>query len=163
MALSNLHDLYLHELKDIYNAENQILKALPKMIKSASNEKLKAAFEEHLEVTRAQVERLDGLFEKLDERAKGKTCKAMKGLIEEGKEMMEEKADPDVMDAGLIAAAQRIEHYEIAAYGTARTYAKMLGDEEAAKLLQKTLDEEGQTDKLLSKLAESVVNVQAKN
>jgi ferritin-like metal-binding protein YciE len=131
------------------------------MAKAAADDQLKQAFTDHLEETKGHVERLEQIFETLGKRAGGKTCKAMQGLVEEGKEMMEEDAEPEVMDAGLIAAAQRVEHYEIAAYGTVRTYAKLLGDEKAAKILQATLDEEGAADKKLTKLAESSINVQA--
>ena len=161
MALGSLHDLYVEELRDLYNAENQLLKALPKMARAASDESLRAAFEEHLEVTRGQVDRLDRIFKKLGEKPTGKKCVAMEGLIKEGKEMMEENAAPAVLDAALIAAAQKVEHYEIAGYGTVRTYARMLGYEEAADLLQETLDEEGETDQKLTDLAESVINVEA--
>ena len=158
MQLKTLEDLFIHELKDLYNAENQITKALPKMAKAASSPELKAAFEEHLEQTRGQIARLDQVFEKLGRASSGVVCKAMKGLVEEGEEMVSEEADPDVKDAGLIAAAQRVEHYEMAGYGTARTFAQQLGHTEVANLLQQTLDEEGETDKKLTKLAESRVN-----
>jgi ferritin-like metal-binding protein YciE len=161
MKLDSLEKLYVDELRDLYNAENQLLKALPKMAKRASHQELKQAFEEHLEQTKGQVERLEEIFEKLDEKPTGKTCKAMKGLVEEGSEFMKEDGDESVLDAGLISAAQKVEHYEIAAYGTVRTFANMLGDNEAAELLQRTLDEEGETDKRLTELAESVVNVDA--
>ena len=161
MALGSLHDLYVEELRDLYNAENQLLKALPRMAKAASDETLRAAFVEHLEVTRGQVARLDRIFKKLGARPTGKKCVAMEGLIEEGKELMAEDAEPAVLDAALIAAAQKVEHYEIAGYGTVRTYARMLGYEEAADLLQETLDEEGETDQRLTDLAESVINVEA--
>lgn len=161
MELETLQDLYVDELRDIYNAENQLVKALPKMAKAASDENLKQAFTDHLEQTKGHVERLDKLFEKLGEKATGKKCKAMEGLVEEGKEMIEEDAEPQVKDAGLIAAAQRVEHYEMAAYGTVHAYAKLLGDDQAAKLLQQTLDEEGAADKKLTKLAESVINLEA--
>jgi ferritin-like metal-binding protein YciE len=161
MALDSLHDLYVEELRDLYNAENQLLKALPKMARAASDESLSAAFLEHLEVTRGQVDRLDRIFKKLGEKPTGKKCVAMEGLIKEGKEMMEEDAEPAVLDAALIAAAQKVEHYEIAGYGTVRTYARLLGYEEAADLLQETLDEEGETDQKLTDLAESVINVEA--
>ena len=161
MKMRTLHDLFVDQLKDLYNAENQLVKALPKMAKNASNPQLKQAFTKHLEETKGHVERLEQVFDLLGAPAKGKTCKAMKGLIEEGKEMMDEDAEPEVMDAGLIAAAQRVEHYEIAGYGCVRTYAQMLGNEKAAKLLQQTLDEEGKTDKLLTDLAESVINLEA--
>jgi ferritin-like metal-binding protein YciE len=161
MEMDSLRELYVDELKDLYSAEKQILQALPKMVKKASNEKLKAAFQEHLEVTQKQVERLDKVFEEIGKAARGKKCKAMEGLIEEGKEMMQEDMEPEVMDAALIAAAQRIEHYEIAGYGTVRTYAQLLGEQNQAKLLQQTLDEEGDADKKLTQLAESQINVEA--
>ena len=161
MHMQDLQDLYVEELRDLYNAEKQLVKALPKMAKKASHDELKQAFTTHLEETKGHVERLEQIFEKLGKRAGGKTCKAMQGIVEEGKEMMEEDAEPDVMDAALIAAAQRAEHYEIAAYGTVRTYAKLLGDNQAARVLQTTLDEEGKTDKLLTDLAESSINVDA--
>jgi ferritin-like metal-binding protein YciE len=161
MKLGSLHDLYVDELRDLYNAENQLLKALPKMAKAASSPDLKAAFEEHLVVTEGQVERLTRIFKQLGERPTGKKCVAMEGLIEEGKELMEEDAEPAVLDAALIGAAQRVEHYEMAGYGCVRTYARMLGYEDAARLLQETLDEEGEADKALTELAESVINVEA--
>jgi ferritin-like metal-binding protein YciE len=161
MKLDSLKKLYIEELRDLYSAENQILKALPKMAKAASPEQLKAAFNEHLEQTKGHVKRLETIFEKLDESPKGKTCKAMEGLVEEGSEMISEKAEPEIRDAGLIAAAQRVEHYEIAGYGTVRTYAKLLNETAAAKLLQETLDEEGETDKKLTDLAESLINREA--
>jgi len=161
MALESLHDLYVEELRDLYNAENQLLKALPKMARAASDPTLRAAFEEHLEVTRGQVDRLDRIFKRLGERATGKKCAAMEGLIEEGKEMMEEDAPPAVLDAALISAAQKVEHYEIASYGCVRTYARLHGYDDAAELLQETLDEEGEADKKLTELAESVINVEA--
>ena len=161
MQLQDLQDLFVEQLRDLYNAENQLLKALPRMAKASSNEQLAAAFEEHTEQTREHVARLEEIFENLEEKPKGKVCKAMKGLIEEGKEAMEEDAEPEVMDAALIAAAQRVEHYEIAGYGTVRAYAELLGDSRAAKILQKTLDEEGQTDKKLTALAEDLINIEA--
>jgi ferritin-like metal-binding protein YciE len=161
MEIDSLKKLYVDELKDLYSAEKQILQALPKMAKKASNTKLRQAFEEHLEVTRMQVERLDRIFELLGKSPRGKKCKGMEGLLEEGKEMMQEDMDDDVMDAALIAAAQRVEHYEIAGYGTVRTYAQLLGEKEHVKLLQQTLDEEGNTDKKLTLLAESEINVEA--
>jgi ferritin-like metal-binding protein YciE len=161
VKLRTLQDLYVEELRDLYNAENQLLKALPRMAKAASASPLKAAFEAHLEETRGQVARLEQIFEGLGARAKGKKCKAMEGLIEEGKDVLSEDAEPAVLDAALIAAAQKVEHYEMASYGTVRTWALMLGHDEAAELLQQTLDEEGAADKKLTKLAESVVNVEA--
>jgi ferritin-like metal-binding protein YciE len=161
MALQSLEDLFLEDLKDVYNAEHQILKALPRMAKKASAPELKRAFEQHLKQTETQVQRLERVFSSIGEKAKGKTCKGMQGLIEEGKEMMSEDIEADVLDAALIAAAQKVEHYEIAAYGTLRAYAEMLGNQQAAKLLQQTLDEEGETDKKLTQLAEQLVNVEA--
>jgi ferritin-like metal-binding protein YciE len=158
MSMNNMQDLYLHELKDIHNAEKQILQALPKMAKAASHQELRQAFEEHQRVTEEQVRRLETIFDDLGQKPSGKKCKGMEGLIEEGEEILSEDADPDVRDAALIAAAQRVEHYEIAAYGTARTYARHLGFDKHAELLQQTLDEEGQTDERLTKLAESRIN-----
>ena len=160
MEMDSLRKLYVDELKDLYSAEKQILQALPKMAKKATNEQLKKGFEMHLEETRMQVERLDRIFELLGKSPRGKKCKGMEGLLEEGKEMMQEDMDPEVMDAALIAAAQRVEHYEIAGYGTVRTYAQLLGENQHAKLLQQTLDEEGNTDKKLTQLAGSI-NVEA--
>ena len=161
MALDSLHDLYVDELRDLYNAENQLLKAQPRMARAANDGSLRAAFEEHLEVTRGQVDRLDRIFKKLGARPTGKKCVAMEGLVEEGKKLMAEDSEPAVLDAALIAAAQKVEHYEIAGYGTVRTYARQLGYEEAADLLQETLDEEGEADQTLTDLAESVINVEA--
>jgi len=158
MALESMQDLYLHELKDIYSAEKQILAALPKMAEAANHKALQRAFQEHLVMTQEQVKRLETIFTDLDEKPTGKKCKGMEGLLEEGKEILEEKADPDVRDAALIAAAQRVEHYEIAAYGTARTYALELGFHNHAELLQTTLDEEGDTDKRLNSLALNRIN-----
>lgn len=161
MTLSTLHDLYVDELKDLYNAEHQLLKALPKMAKAASDPQLAEAFTAHLAETKGQVDRLETIFKELDASPKGRKCKAMEGLLEEGKELMAEDADPTVMDAALITAAQRVEHYEMAGYGCVRTFARLLGYEEAADLLQETLDEEGAADKKLTKLAETVINVEA--
>jgi ferritin-like metal-binding protein YciE len=160
MSLDSLHDLYVDELKDLYNAENQLLKALPRLAKAASAPELKAAFTEHLEVTRKQVERLETIFAGLEVSPKGKKCKAMEGLVEEGKEVIDEEGDPSVKDAALIAAAQRVEHYEMAGYGCVRTFAKLLGYEDAVVLLQETLNEEGDADKKLTELAESVINAE---
>jgi ferritin-like metal-binding protein YciE len=160
MELNTLKELYVDELKDIYSAENQLLKALPKMAKAASSDELRTAFEEHLEQTRTHVERLEGIFKALDESPKGKKCKGMEGLIAEGAEMIEEDADPEVKDAGLISAAQRVEHYEMAAYGCVRTYAQLLGETDAASTLQETLNEEGDTDKQLTGIAQRI-NVEA--
>lgn len=161
MSMDSLNDLYVEELKDLYNAENQLLKALPKMAKKASAPELKRAFQDHLEQTKTHVNRLEQIFEGLDEKPTGKTCKAMKGLVEEGKEVIGEDGDESVLDAALIGAAQRVEHYEMAGYGCVRTFATLLGENAAAKLLQKTLDEEGMTDKKLTSLAESIINVEA--
>ena len=161
MALDSLEKLFVEELRDVYHAEKQILKALPKMAKATENKQLRSAFEEHQQQTERQVERLEKIFEGLDLAPRGKKCKGMEGLLEEGKDMMEEDADPDVRDAALISSAQRVEHYEIAAYGTLRTYARRLGNNQAVKLLQETLDEEGATDEKLTRLAESVVNPKA--
>jgi ferritin-like metal-binding protein YciE len=154
MKLASMQDLYVEELKDLYSAENQILKALPKMAKAAESQALRSAFEEHEHQTREQVRRLEQIFDKLDTDAKGKVCKGMQGLLAEGDEFIGEKPEPQVMDAGLISLAQRVEHYEIAGYGSVRTYAQQLGLQEDAQLLQQTLDEEGMTDKKLTKLAE---------
>ncbi len=161
MALKTLHDLYVNELKDLYNAEQQILKALPKMAKAASSPDLAKAFTDHLEETKGQIERLETIFTELDVSPKGKKCKAMEGLLQEGKDVMAEDADPSVMDAALICAAQRVEHYEMAGYGCVRTFARLLGFDNAAELLQETLDEEGTADKKLTDLAESAINVEA--
>jgi len=161
MKLDTLKKLYVEELRDVYNAEQQLVKALPKMAKAASSDELREALELHLDETKGHVERLDQIFESLDESAKGKTCKAMKGLIEEGSEILEEKGEDSVLDAGIIAAAQKVEHYEIATYGTLRTWADLLNQDEAAGLLQETLDEEGEADKKLNELAEEIVNPEA--
>jgi ferritin-like metal-binding protein YciE len=161
MKLATLSDLLVHELRDLYSAENQITKALPKMVKAAHSEALQKAFQEHLEVTERQIERLNEVFEALDKSSLGPKCEAMEGLLAEGKHLMSEDADPSVMDAGLIAAAQRVEHYEIAGYGCARTFARLLGHDKIADLLQQTLDEEAQADVTLTELAESEINEQA--
>jgi ferritin-like metal-binding protein YciE len=158
VSLDTLQDLYLEELKDLYSAETQLLKALPKMADAANNDELRTAFREHLEVTQEQVRRLDTIFDELQQKPSGKHCKGMEGLIKEGDEIIQEKADPDVRDAALIAAAQRVEHYEIAGYGTLRTYAKQLGFDNQAKLLEETLKEESRTDERLTKLAEGRIN-----
>jgi ferritin-like metal-binding protein YciE len=161
MDIDSLQKLFVHELKDLYSAENQILKALPKMADKASSPELRQAFEMHHKQTEEQVRRLEQIFDSLEHQPGGHKCVGMEGLIEEGEDVMKDAEDDAVRDAGMIAAAQRVEHYEIAAYGTARTYARMLGNEEAAQLLQQTLDEEGETDKKLTKLAESRVNPKA--
>lgn len=161
MHLQNLQDLYVEQLRDLYSAENQLVKALPKMAKAASNEQLSQSFLDHLEETKGHVERLKELFDKMGKKPTGKVCKAMEGLIAEGKEAIEEDAEPDVLDAGLIAAAQRVEHYEMAGYGTVRSFAKLLGDKDALRILTQTFDEESAADKKLSKLAESTINIEA--
>jgi ferritin-like metal-binding protein YciE len=161
MKLGSLQELYVEELKDLYSAENQLLQALPKMAKAASSSDLRTAFEDHLEQTRDQVERLEKIFKKLDASPKGKKCKAMEGLIEESNELLTDEAEPAVLDAALIAAAQRVEHYEMAGYGSVRTFARLLRDQEAADLLQETLDEEEAADKKLTELAETTINVEA--
>lgn len=161
MKLSTLNELYIQELKDLYSAENQIVKALPQMVEAASSPELKSGFTEHLNQTKQHIVRLEKIFTKMDKSSGGKFCKGMEGVLAEAKELLKQQAEPDVLDAGLIAAAQHVEHYEIAGYGTCRTYAKLLGDEEAANLLQQTLNEEEMTDRKLSKLAESGINVEA--
>jgi ferritin-like metal-binding protein YciE len=161
MKLETLKALYIHELKDLYSAEKQIIKALPKMVKAASNKQLAAGFKEHLEQTKEQVARLERILTSHDESNRGPKCEGMEGLIKEGDELIEEDAEDEVRDAGLIAAAQRIEHYEIAGYGCARTYAELLEDPDSAELLQTTLTEESDTDKKLTNLAKSVINIRA--
>ena len=161
MALDSLKQLYVEQLRDLYSAETQILKALPQMAEKASHPQLRDAFRQHEQVTREQVRRLDGIFEELGEKPGGHHCKGMEGLLKEGKEMLKEKGDDSVRDAGLIAAAQRVEHYEIAGYGCVRTYAEQLGLQSQARTLQQTLDEEGQTDHLLTGLAERIINPDA--
>ena len=161
MSMDSLKDLYIDELKDLYNAENQLLKALPKMAKKASAPELKRAFQDHLAQTEGHVNRLEKIFNGMGEKPNGKVCKAMKGLVEEGKEVIEEDGDASVLDAALIGAAQRVEHYEIAGYGVVRTFASLLGEEDAMGLLQRTLNEEAEADKKLTKLAESIINVEA--
>jgi len=161
MELDSLKKLYIHELQDLYDAEHQLLKALPKMSRAASSEELGAAFDRHLDETQQQVERLEKAFSLLKIKPTRLSCKGMKGLIEEGEELIKEDGDPAVKDAGLIAAAQRVEHYEIAAYGCARTYAEMLGQEKAVELLQNSLDEERAADEALTGLAEDVINFEA--
>ncbi|HEX3053096.1 MAG TPA: ferritin-like domain-containing protein [Aggregatilineaceae bacterium] len=160
MALKSLQDFLVDELKDLYDAEHQITKALPKMQKVASSDKLKTAFEEHLTQTENQIDRLEQAFEHLGKKATRKHCKGVEGLISEGDELIKEGGDPDTVDAALIAAAQKVEHYEMASYGSARTYAQILGMDEVAELLQATLDEEGATDKKLTQIAKNV-NVKA--
>ena len=158
MKLDTLRQLYINELRDLYNAENQLIKALPKMAKAAASKELRKALEEHLEQTKGHIDRLEQLFGRLDEKPKGKTCRGMKGLIEEGAEILEEDGEESVLDAGIIVAAQKVEHYEIAGYGSVRTFANLLGENEAAGILQKTLDEESEADELLTVLADEIVN-----
>jgi ferritin-like metal-binding protein YciE len=161
MELQTLKDLYIHELKDLFSAEQQLVRALPKMAKAASNKELAAGFQEHLEQTKGHAQRLEQILSSHQQTTRGPKCKGMEGIVAEGAEMIEEEADNEVKDAGLIAAAQRVEHYEMAGYGTTRTYAELLGDKEGAKLLGLTLEEERQTDQKLSKLAKSALNVAA--
>jgi ferritin-like metal-binding protein YciE len=161
MELETLRELYVDELKDLYSAENQILKALPRMIKAASNPDLRRALTQHEQVTRRQVQRLERIFKDLDESPRGKKCHGMEGLLEEGKELIAEKPEPEVLDAGLISKAQHVEHYEMAGYGTVRTWAQQLGFDQHATLLQETLDEETEADQSLTQLAESSVNIVA--
>jgi ferritin-like metal-binding protein YciE len=161
MKLTTLQDLYVEQLHDLYSAETQLVEALPKMAKAASNSQLQNAFKEHLNQTQNHVRRIEQIFEQHGGSPKGQTCKGMEGLIKEGEEMIKMKGDPAAIDAGLIAAAQRVEHYEIAGYGCVRAYAQQLGDQKGAALLQQTLDEEGMTDKKLTQLAEQVINLEA--
>ncbi|HAV53902.1 MAG TPA: ferritin-like domain-containing protein, partial [Aequorivita sp.] len=156
--MKNLEELFEHQLKDLYSAEDQLTKALPKMVKNAHNSKLKKAFEDHLEETKEHKARLEEICDELDIDPKGETCKAMKGLIKEAEDFLDEVKDPEVKDAGMIAEAQRVEHYEISGYGTAVRYAKELGHDSIAKKLQKTLDEEYQADETLNDLAEDRLN-----
>jgi ferritin-like metal-binding protein YciE len=161
MKLETLRDLYVEQLRDLYSAETQLVKALPKMAKTATHGQLQNAFQEHLRQTEQHVQRLEQIFQQLGVKPTGQTCKGMQGLIEEGEEMIKMKGDRAAIDAGLIAAAQRVEHYEIAGYGCVRTYAQQLGDQRGAQELQQTLDEEGMTDKKLTQLAEQVINLEA--
>jgi ferritin-like metal-binding protein YciE len=161
MNVDSFKKLYVHELKDLYNAENQLVKALPKMAERATNSQLKQAFEDHLKETRGQIDRLEQIFKALDYQPSGEKCHAMEGLIEEAEEVFETVDDADVMDAALIAAAQRVEHYEIAGYGTARAYAEQLGETEAERLLKQTLDEESATNEKLNGLAVNTINLKA--
>ena len=160
MEHEDLRDLYIDELRDIYSAETQLVKALPKMAKAATSDELRSGFEEHLEQTRGHVSRLEQIFEDLDEKPSGKKCAGMEGLVKEGGEMIKNEFEGEVKDAGLIGAAQRVEHYEIAAYGTVRAFAELLGDRNAVDLLSQTLEEEKETDKKLTQLA-SEINVEA--
>jgi len=161
MEMNDLKDLLVENLKDLYSAEKQILASRNKVGKAIENDQLKEAFEMHMQETEEQKSRLEQILQRMGERAGGKKCKGMEGLIEENKELLEEDAEPEVLDAGLIVGLQKIEHYEIAGYGSAVTFAKLLGDEESAQLLARTLDEEERTDKKLSEIAESTINVQA--
>lgn len=162
MKEDSLKELFIEELKDLYSAETQLVKALPKMAKAATNSDLKAGFEEHLKQTEGHVGRLEKIMKSLDESPKGKKCKGMEGLIKEGAELIEEDPGDEELDAGLISAAQRVEHYEMAGYGCVATYAKLLGDDQAETLLRQTLDEEKETDKKLTQLAQHI-NVEAMN
>jgi ferritin-like metal-binding protein YciE len=159
LKLDSLRDLYIEELRDLYSAENQLIKALPKMAEAASDAELKQAFLDHLEQTENHAARIEQIFEALDEKPTGETCQAMEGLIKEGSQMIKAQGDPVVRDSGLIGAAQRVEHYEMAGYGTARSLAQRLGEQEAVELLQETLDEEGEADSLLTEIAENLVPV----
>ena len=161
MKLESLKDLYLEQLRDLYSAETQLLDALPKIADAASAPDLKKAFSDHLRQTQEHVRRLERIFSTLGERPSGHTCEGMKGLIREGEHMLQMEGEPAVLDAGLIAAAQRVEHYEIAGYGTVRTYAELLGHDDQVALLERTLDEEEQADELLTRLAETHVNEEA--
>jgi ferritin-like metal-binding protein YciE len=154
----SLEQLFIDELKDIYNAEKQITRALPKMAKSAESPELQQAFTKHLKETEGQIQRLEKIFQELGQAVRGKKCKGMEGLIEEGKEKMEEEDEGPLLDAALIASAQKVEHYEMAAYGCLRTYAELLGLSQAPQLLQQTLEEEEATDKILTELGESGIN-----
>jgi ferritin-like metal-binding protein YciE len=161
MKLETLQNLFVEQLRDLYDGEQQITKALPKMIEKANHNDLKDALQEHLDVTREQIRRLDQIFNLLGEDASGETCKGMKGVISEGESLISDAKDASVLDAGIIASAQRVEHYEIAGYGTVRTYARLLGRNDIAELLQQTLDEEKEADQTLNEIAESV-NIEAK-
>jgi ferritin-like metal-binding protein YciE len=160
MKGETLRDLYLEQLRDLYDAENQLIKALPKMAQGADSEQLSEAFEEHLEQTRGHAQRLEQIFERLGEKPKGEKCKGMEGLVKEGSEVLDEDMDEAVKDAAIIGAAQKVEHYEIAGYGTVRTFANLLGETEAAQLLEQTLEEEKETDQKLTQLAQDI-NVEA--
>jgi ferritin-like metal-binding protein YciE len=161
MRLDTLQKLFLNELQDLYHAEQQLTRALPKMARSANSKQLKEAFETHLKQTEAHVDRLEKVFELIDQTPKAKVCHGMKGLIEEGSEILEEEGEVSVLDAALIVAAQKVEHYEIASYGSIRTFAELLGQDKAAELLQETLDEESHANELLNNLAQDIVNPEA--
>lgn len=162
MDMQSLQDLMVENLKDLYSAENQILKAGPKMAKAVENDQLRKALEQHLKETEKQVDRLERIFKDLGEKPTGHKCKGMEGLLTENKEMMQEDGNPDVIDAGLIVGQQKVEHYEIAGYGSAVTFARLLGNDKAAKLLEQTLAEEKKADQMLTQIAESTINVEAK-
>jgi ferritin-like metal-binding protein YciE len=161
MKLENLQQLFIKELRDLYDAENQITDALPKLIDAAQHSNLKNALQQHLSVTQQQIARLDRIFEMLNEKPTGESCKGMKGLLKEGDDIVSQGGDPSTVDAGIISAAQRVEHYEMAGYGTVRTYAELLGQNEMARLLEQTMKEEQEADKTLSEIARTV-NVEAK-
>jgi ferritin-like metal-binding protein YciE len=161
MPMNDLKEMYIEEIKDLYSAENQILKALPRMIKAATHPQLKKAFAKHEKQTVGQVKRLERICKMLGTKPTGKKCSGMEGILEEGKELIKDKPAKDVLDAGLIAAAQHVEHYEMAGYGTCRTWAQLLGYAQQAELLQQTLNEEKQTDLDLTALAESGINIEA--
>lgn len=161
MSLATLHDLMVHELKDLYSAERQLIQALPKMSKNANSDQLRTAIDNHLSETEEQASRLEKILESFGESPRGQKCEGMEGLIEEGKSLLKEEADPDVMDAGIIVAAQKVEHYEIAAYGAMCEYARILGHTEALQLLEQTLEEEKNADKLLNDIAEGGINALA--
>ncbi len=163
MKLHSLEDLFHEQLRDMFDAEKQLLKALPKMAKAASADELRHAFEEHLDQTRGHVERLERVFESIGKKPRGKSCQAMEGLVEEGADLIDADAEPMVLDAGLIAAAQRVEHYEMAVYGCLRTWAHQLGNHEAAELIEQTLHEEKEADQKLTHIAESMVNLAAQH
>jgi ferritin-like metal-binding protein YciE len=159
--ITTLEDLYTDMLKDLYSAENQLVKALPKMAKAAQSPDLQKAFQNHLKQTEGHVDRIERIFSDMDGSPRGKKCVAMEGLVEEGSELLQEDIDPNVLDAGLIAAAQKVEHYEIASYGTVRAWAERLGKSRAVQLLQQTLDEESAANEKLTQIAESQANVEA--
>ena len=161
MEMSNLQDLLVENLKDLYSAESQLIKALPRVAKAVDSDELRLAVQKHLKETETHAQRLEQVLQKMGEKAKGKKCKGMEGLLEENKELLGEDIEPDVLDAGLIVGMQKVEHYEIAGYGSAVTFAKLLGDDEAARVLAQTLDEEERTDKLLTEIAERSINVEA--
>ncbi len=161
MNVENLQQLFVEQLRDLYDGEQQITEALPKLIEKASNPQLKSALQEHLDITNRQIDRLDEIFEQLDEDADGETCKGMKGVIKEGDDLVGKADDPAVRDASIITSAQRVEHYEIAGYGTVKTYARQLGKQDFARILEEILNEEKEADQKLTQLAESI-NIEAK-